>query len=115
MRCSISFRSCPSQGAGDVSELERLDFAGALDVRAAAQVQERAVPVVADLRPFRDLREEVELVLLPRRLEPASRLLARGLAVLERLVLGDDLAHARLDPLEVRRGERLGAREVVVE
>ena len=96
-------------------ELERLHLAGALHVRAAAQVHEAVVRVVGDLGAGRNHREEVELVLLARLREAPLRLFAAGLLVLERLVGGDDLAHARLDLLEVLGRERVLAREVVVE
>ena len=99
----------------DVGELERLDAPGALEMRSAAQVEERAVAVIGHLGAGRDLGKKMELVLLSCRLEALLGFLARRLRVLEGLVRGHDLAHPRLDPLEVFGGERLGAREVVVE
>src|SRR5205814_356407 len=77
--------------------------------------EEVAVLVVRDLGALRDLREEVQLVLLPRGLETATRLVAVGLGVLEGLPRRDDLAHPRLDLLEIFRRESRLAREVVVE
>jgi hypothetical protein len=57
----------------------------------------------------------VELVFLPCGGEPRARLLAGGLGVLERLRRDLQLAHSRLDRLEILRGEGLLAREVVIE
>ena len=59
--------------------------------------------------------EQLQLVALAQRLEAPPRLVAAHHLAPERLVRGDDLGHARLDPLEVLGRERLVAGEVVVE
>ena len=102
-------------GARHVGKLERVDRPGAREVRAAAEIEERTVAIGGDLRVRRDRREEVQLVLLPRGLEVLARFVTGGLGIHERLPRGDDLAHARLDALEILGSERLLAREVVVE
>ena len=59
-------------GARERQHLERLDVAGALDVRAAAEVDEVAVLEVRDLLAFRDRLDDLDLVLLAARREPLA-------------------------------------------
>ena len=101
-------------GARERQHLERLDVAGALDVRAAAQVDEVAVLEERDRLALGDRLDDLDLVLLAARVEELQRLVARDHASLERQVLGDDLAHLRFDARGVLGRERLGV-EVVVE
>ena len=100
-------------GAGEREDLEGLDVAGRLDVRAAAEIDEAPVLEVGDLFPFRDRFDDLDLVLLAARTKPLDRLGARDDVPLERQVLRDDLAHLFLDARGVLGRERLGV-EVVV-
>ena len=124
----------PPVRARDLGQLERAELAGGRDVRAAAQVDvgdgavgaevlvdaDRAVAhdlarVVLVGRTRADVADDLLLVRLVReQLEPAVEVV---LLADERLVLGDDLADARLDALEVRVREvpAVGELEVVVE
>src|SRR5439155_23226367 len=98
--------------ARDLGELERTEPFRAGHVRTATQVDElRAVgarvAVDGDDAPLADLAgvfgvdplDDLALVRLVG--EQAERGVAVDLLALERLVGVDDLAHARLDPLEV--------------
>src|SRR4029453_753060 len=92
----------------DLLELERAQALRGRDVGAAAEVDERAVAprvaVDADDRPFADLGrvDLLDDVALERLVgEQREALVAVQLVPLERLALRDDLAHARLDALEV--------------
>ena len=124
----------PPVRAGDLRQLERAELAGRRDVRAAAQVHVRhaavgvQVLVDADRAVAGDLarvlvvggaRADVADDLLLERLVREQLQAAVEVVLLahERLVLGHDLAHPRLDALEVRLGEVLavGQLEVVVE
>ena len=124
----------PPVRARDLRQLERAELARRRDVRAAAQVDVRdaavGVQVLVDAdravagdlarvvvvgRAGADVADDLLLErLVGEQLEPAVEVV---LLAHERLVLGDDLAHARLDALEVRLGEVLavGKLEVVVE
>ena len=101
-------------GARERQHLERLDVAGALDVRPAAQVDEVAVLEERDRLALGDRLDDLDLVDLAARAEQLQRLGAADHLLLEAQVLGDDLAHLRLDALRVLGGERLGV-EVVIE
>jgi hypothetical protein len=107
-------------GAGDRSELERLDPAGRRPVRAAAEVGEGAVAVEGyrvHAVIANQVLDQLDLVVLPLRAEALDRLRPGQLAPLERLVGLDVLAHPGLDPLEVVLGglDPFGEVEVVVE
>ncbi len=110
-------------GAGRAEQLERADLAGARDVRAAAQVDERALAVERRRRHRRPValggRGEVVDDLDLERLVPLDEERAgvgrRELAELERVVGGDALAHPRLDRRQVVGRERARQQEVVVE
>ncbi len=82
-------------------------------MRAAAQVGEGALAVRGDGLVFRQLADEFALEGLL--LERVPRLELVEHRALERLVLGDDLAHPLLDRLEVFGRERAADLEVVVE
>ncbi len=101
-------------GARERQDLEGLDVAGRLHVRAAAEIDEVAVLEVRDLFPFRDRFDDLDLVLLAARAKPLDRLGARDDVSLERQVLRDDLAHLLFDARGVLGRERLGV-EVVIE
>ena len=110
-------------GAGDGQQLERADLAGARDVRAAAEVDERALLVergrrhrrAVALRRGDEVVDDLDLERLVLLDEEGARLGRRLLAQDERMVGRDALAHPRLDRLEVVGGERAGGLEVVVE
>ncbi len=109
--------------AGRAEQLERPDLAGARDVRAATQVDERALPVegrrwhrgAVALGGGQQVVDDLDLerlVVLDLERAGVGR---RQLAQLERVVGGDALAHPRLDRREVVGGQRPGQLEVVVE
>jgi hypothetical protein len=102
---------------GDRQQLERLDLTGLRDMRPTAQVDEAAVlvdrdPAVAHL--FIELLDLVDLVRLAPRPEELERLGDRHVAVLEWDILLRDLAHLRLDLLEVLGDQLPRQVEVVV-
>ena len=84
-------------------------------VGAAAKIDEAALTVQADGLVRRDRADDLGLVLLPL----AAKELDRGVTLPDladdRLVAGDDLAHARLDALEVLGRKGFLAGEIVVE
>ncbi len=114
-------------GAGDAQQLHAggVDLPGALDVRPAAQVGEGAVAEDRDLRLLINHRpvlvlspgfqsgDQLELVRLVG--EHAAGVVARECLALKGMVLVDDLAHTRLERLQVLRGQRARELEVVVE
>src|SRR5712692_9062319 len=101
-------------GARGREQLEVLHVARGRHVRAAAEVDELALPV--ERHPGRvEPLEDLDLVGLAALAEEADRLLARELLALERIVRLRDLAHDGLDLLEVLGRERLRLREIVVE
>ena len=109
--------------AGRAEQLERADLAGAGDVRAATQVDERALAVEGRRRHGRavalggrgEVVDDLDLERLVALDERGPRRLRGLLAELERVVGGDALAHPRLDGGQVLRGQRSRQQEVVVE
>jgi hypothetical protein len=104
--------------ASDGHELERADLSGALEVRPAAQIDEAAVRVHADLPVldrFVELLDLVHLVVLMLVAEEPEGLRDVHLAPLERHVFLHHRLHALLDLREVVRLERARKVEVVVE
>ena len=84
-------------------------------MRTPAKVQEIACPVDAHLVALDLVGDQLQLVVLAALAKLGHRLIARERLVDERPVLVDDAAHPRLDRAEVRLGNGLGEREVVVE
>ena len=84
-------------------------------MRPAAQIEPAVLMVERDRLPLGDVVEQLDLVVLALRLEPAPGVLAAHHLAAKRLVRRDDLGHAGLDPLQILGMERLVAREVVVE
>ncbi len=84
-------------------------------MRAAAEIEPVALPVDLYLLVRRNGVDKLHLEQLALVAEHALCLLARPHLLGERLVAGDDLAHALLDRREILRGERLVAEEIVVE
>ena len=102
-------------GARERQHLERLDVAGALDVRAAAQVDEVAVLEVRDLLALRDRLDDLDLVLLAARARTARSASSRGTTCRTNgRFSAMILRHLRFDARGVLGRERLGV-EVVVE
>ncbi len=91
------------------------ELAGGRQVRAAAEVDERALAVERDRLVFRQVADDLGLVGLAQAFEELDRGVARPDLADDRLVAGDDLAHPRLDLGEVVGGERRFAGEVVIE
>jgi hypothetical protein len=103
--------------ASDPQQLECRDGGGGGNVRPPAEVDEAVVGVHRDGRAgaLRLVGGLDDLALVGLVGEQAQGLLAGQLPAPEGLALGDDLAHARLDALQVLGRERLGHVEVVVE
>ena len=95
-----------------LEQLDRADLRGALHVRAAAEVDEAAVAIERDRVAGRNVLQALELQVVAALAEDPLGLLARHLDALERRIFGDDLAHLRLDRLEILGRE--GAREAEV-
>ena len=104
-------------GARDRHELEGVwrHLAGMSEMRAAAEVLPVSVPVHAHVLALGDRADELHLVGFVVGLVIADGAVAVPDLGGHRVAPGDDLAHLRLDPLEILRGEGLGAVEVVVE
>ena len=103
-------------GAGDFHQPERVaDLAGRGHVRPAAEVGPLALAIELQLLIGGNGVDQLDLERFALLLEEALRLLARDDGLRERLVAGDDLAHALLDRREILGRERLVAEEVVVE
>ncbi len=110
-------------GTGRAEQLERADLAGAGHVRAAAQVDERALPVEGGRRHVgavalgggQQVVDDLDLERLVGRDERGARGLGGLLAELERVVRLDALAHPRLDLRQVLGRQRAREQEVVVE
>ena len=84
-------------------------------MRAAAEVEPVALFVDLDLLVCGDGVDELDLERLALVAEHALGLVARPFLLGEGFVARDDLAHLLLDRVEVLRGERLIAEEVVIE
>ncbi len=108
---------------GRAQQLERADLARAGHVRAAAQVDERALAVergrghgrAVALGSRPQVVDDLDLERLVALDQGRPGLVRRLLAELERVVGRDRLAHARLDGRQVLGGQRPGQQEVVVE
>jgi len=84
-------------GSGDAQQLERLEVFRRAHVRAAAEVEEVAGQVDADLVAFDLVRDELELVILVALFKLFDRLPAGHDLVHEWPILLRDAAHARFD------------------
>ncbi len=84
-------------------------------MRPAAEVGPLALAIELHLLIGRNGVDQLDLERFALLLEQALRFLARDNPLRERLVAGDDLAHALFDRREVLGRERLVAEEVVVE
>ncbi len=102
-------------GARDLHELEDLELAGGGDVGPAAQVDEVALAVEADVLVRRDGLDDLRLVLLADRLEELHGVVALPHLARDRDVALRELAHALLDRREVLGREGALVAEVVVE
>ena len=101
--------------AGKLGELERLaEPPGRRQVRTAAQIDESALPVERHLFALGDVCDDLGLVGFSLRLEELDGLGALPDLPHDGLVARDDFAHARFDELEILRGERFLAGEIVV-
>ena len=110
------FRVAAPIRAGDVHQLEGLaEITGRGQMRADAEIDEIALPVEADLLVSRDFADIFGLVGLADAVEEGDRGVAVPDLARDLLVAAHDLAHARLDLLEILGSERLGAREIVIE
>ena len=109
--------------AGRAEQLERADLARAGHVRAAAQVDERALPVegrrwhgrAVALGGGLQVVDDLDLERLVALDQDGPGGLGRLLAELERMVGRDRFAHPRLDGRQILRRQRPGQQEVVVE
>ncbi len=101
--------------AGGLEQLDGADLAQPLDVRPAAEIGERPVAVEGDRLALGDVLQPLDLEGLAHLAEQLGGLLALDLEALELVVLGEDLAHLGLDPLEVLGGEGAREAEVVLE
>ena len=102
----------PMERARTLDQLDRADLVHPLRVRAAAEVDELAVPEQGDRLALRDVVQALQLQLLAHAGEQLPRLLAADLDPFDLVLLGEDLPHLRLDRSEVVRHE--GAREAEV-
>ena len=102
---------------GDAHQLERRDEPGVLEVRAQAEVLPAVVAEDADAFAAAfglfDAFDDLDLERLIG--ETFQPFIARQRFVLELLLLGDDLAHLRVDRVEIFGRERPADVEVVVE
>src|SRR4029079_7451239 len=106
-------------GAGGAEQLERGDLAGARGMRAAAQIDERALPIEGRgghrgpvaLRRRDEVVDDLDLEVLTLLGEPGPRDVRRLLAELEWVIGGDRGAHPLLDLRQVvgrQRGRAQG-------
>ena len=110
-------------GAGDAHQLEWTDLAGAGDVGALAEVDERPVLVCRRWRqglarffgPGLQVVKDLDLEGLPASLEEQPAFLERHFFAHEWMVGGDGSAHPGFDGGEVVGGQRARQEEVVVE
>ena len=98
-----------------LEQLDRADLLQVAHVRPAAEVVELAVAIDGDRLAVGNVLEALDLEALAALAEEARRLVARDLDALEGASLGEDLAHLRLDLLQIVGRERLRAAEVVLE
>ncbi len=101
--------------AGDRQQLERLDPAGVGNVRAAAQVDEFALPIEADGRMLGQPGVDVlDLQLLAQPFAEFAGLFAIENEPLERLGILDDLPHLFFDPRKILLADFVRAVDVVI-
>src|SRR5438477_8627472 len=98
--------------AGGVQQLEMLDLAGAGNVRAAAQVHERAVRVHRDDLILLEVIDSLELEWIV--LEAPLRLFSTHLFTRERIIGFHNLAHLPFDRRDILGRERPTDIEVVI-
>src|SRR5579872_2485156 len=98
--------------ARDAEQLECLNLARAMRVTAAAEIGKLADRVQRDRLAFGDVPSQLDFVGII--LEMLDRAGARYFTSRHLVVGGDDLAHARFEPFEIGRRERLLTVEVVV-
>ena len=102
--------------AGEAGDFKSLDATGGGYVRAAAEVDEVAVAIEADLvAGLREPGDEVGLHEVAVALEFGKGLLARLVFADERVIAGDDFGHFGLDGCEILGREGFLAVEVVEE
>ena len=101
--------------AGHAGQLERRNPPGRRHVRAAAQVDELALPVEREDFVFGDALDDLGLVGFAHLAEQTHRVVARYLLADDRQILFDDCRHLGFDPLQILRRERPLVREVVIE
>ncbi len=115
LELGIAFLAEPV-GSGDVEQLERLDFAGGWDVRAAAEIDELAGLVERNLFiGLGELLDEVTLHEIAFGLEALEAFVAVEDIAGVGLIALDDLLHLGLDLFEVFGGEGRLAQEVIEE
>ena len=101
--------------AGDRKQLERSDSPGRRHMRAAAEVDEFALPIERNGRFVGQAAFEVfDFERLAQIAAKLNGLLAIHLDPLERLVFGDDFGHFRLDFREIGLGERVFHLKIVI-
>ncbi len=103
-------------GAGKLRQLEGLaELPRGRQMRSPAKVEPLALPVDGDVLARRNALDDLGLVVFADLLEIGDGLVAAPDFARDRLVAVDDLAHLRLDLLEVFGLEGFCAREVVIE
>src|SRR5579859_5590835 len=101
---------------GDAQQLERAHLAGVGNVRAAAQVDELTLAIETQGRILLQIVVDMlDLVTLTEIAHQLARLVGAALEALERLGIGDDLAHLFLDAWKVVLADRSGRVDVIVE
>src|SRR5690606_17960144 len=101
--------------SGKLHQLEGLDLAGGRHVRPAAKIHPLALAIDGDLLPFRQVADDLGLVLLADGLEMPRCLVAVPDLARHLEIAPGDLRHLLLDLREAGRREGLVAGEVVVE
>src|SRR5262249_6066009 len=102
--------------AGDVHQLEGLaEVTGRRQMGTDTEIDKIALPVKADLLPFRDFTNILGLVLLADPAEIGDRRITIPNLARDLFVAAHDLAHPCLDPFEILRRKRLGTGEIVIE
>ena len=92
-----------------------LDAAGGIEVRAGAEVGELTLLIEADVRVGGQIVDELDLERLVLLLHELDGFLARQLKALELELFLADLAHLRLDLLQMLRRKGAGSAQIVVE